>query len=263
MKKTIIALLALAGAAVGAETIEFSPFKDAATSLFGSWSGAGDVTSANDTYTPPYNWQGSIATYTLKNSITLANPGDIFNFSYNYTQGNGNNVLTVSLVGESNVLVTGKGRFSWKAGAQAVYGAHGNSEGFALEQTNNNKIKVMSSDSDDNISSGAPQNETVTLTGAIAWNEERELFMLSFSSSSTNASPGSLSVELGKTFDVSKIILSSSGPATVNVNNVDVDNKASLAALKISATNIPEPTTATLSLLALAGLVARRRRASR
>ena len=50
--------------------------------------------------------------------------------------------------------------------------------------------------------------------------------------------------------------------ASTNIDNILIYNNA-LSATEVKALTIPEPTTATLSLLALAGLAARRRRASR
>ena len=260
-------MFALSGVAA-ADTIELTPFKDSGEGVNGTWSGAGTVSATDDKYTPPYNWSGSIATYALKESITLSNTTDTLSFSYKYTQTQANNVLTVSFVGASDVLVTGKGRFDWAQGVQAVYAEHENAEGFALASTNNTKIKVLASTSSDNISSGAPRNSAVTISGDIAWNTEEDQFILTFSSSSASASPASLSVALGKTFDVNKIVISSSGSSTHNIGTTEspneVDNKAYLSALSLSATTtpvaVPEPTTATLSLLALAGLVMRRRR---
>ncbi len=265
MKRTIIALFALSGVAA-ADTIELTPFKDSGEEVNGIWSGAGTVSATDDKYTPPYNWSGSIATYALKESITLSNTTDTLSFSYKYTQTQANNVLTVSFVGASDVLVTGKGRFDWAQGVQAVYAEHEDAEGFALASTNNAKIKVLDSTSSDNISGGAPRGSAVTISGDIAWNTEEDQFKLTFSSSS--ASAASLSVALGKTFDVNKIVISSSGSSTHDIGTAEspnvVDNKAYLSALSLSATTtpvaVPEPTTATLSLLALAGLVMRRRR---
>lgn len=54
----------------------------------------------------------------------------------------------------------------------------------------------------------------------------------------------------------------STSSAPTNIDNILVYGRA-LSAKEVKALTVPEPTTATLSLLALAGLAARRRRASR
>ncbi len=249
MKKTLIALLALSGVACGATTI-ITPFTD---SSYGTWTGGGTVSSENNSYTGTEgeHWGGDIATYTLTDSILLSNPEDTLTFSYVFeNSSSGNNVLTLALLGDENVIVTGKGVYNWKAGAQAIYEECGEYSGFVMADGNTNStIAKYTVSSTDNITGAVPVGESVTLSGTIAWNEDSEIFQLVFSSDKVSGT--SLTVDLGKTVDIDKVVLTSASNAA---------NKATISNLSLTVNTVPEPATASLSLLGLAALMIRRRR---
>ncbi|MBR4311518.1 MAG: PEP-CTERM sorting domain-containing protein, partial [Akkermansia sp.] len=101
-------------------------------------------------------------------------------------------------------------------------------------------------------SSGKTEFST-TYTGQIAWDSEKNAFVLDLTQL-YNGQEYSASYILGETYDLTGISIALDGNST----NGDKD-VFTVSNFTISHT-VPEPTTATLSLLALAGLAARRRR---
>ncbi|MBQ7022162.1 MAG: PEP-CTERM sorting domain-containing protein [Akkermansia sp.] len=259
MKKTIIALITLAGVTT-ASPITIAPLQDS-TSTYGSWGTTtnGTIDGTADTYTPVSGkkWGGVVDTYTLTDAIVLQNVGDTFEFSYKFTNtagdsNKGDYALTLSLVGASNVIATGHGGYSqYSQGAQVAYTAHNDKSGFIFKD-GNHSTDICEITSFYNISGAVPFNTPATLSGSIAWNETANQFQLTFSSDATGA--GSLDpINLGTKVDVTKLVISYAG----DTGHSDVGN---ISEIKLIANLVPEPTTATLSLLALAGLAARRRR---
>lgn len=247
MKKSLLAILALSGI-VSAAPLTMSLLTSDGDN-YGAWTGSGTVDKVAGTYVPAATWEGCIATYTLNESILLSKPQDTLSFSYEFVNSaSGNCALTVSLVGENKVLGTGKGVEGWYQGAQALYFDLGeNKTGFVFANLGvDENVQEITAASTDNITGATPKSATATLTGTIAWDVESEQFMLTYTSDKVTTSE--LKVALGTTFDVSKIVITSTGTA---------DTCASLSKLTLT---VPEPTTATLSLLALCGLAARRRR---
>lgn len=246
MKKSLLAILALSGI-VSAAPLTMSLLTSDGDN-YGAWTGSGTVDKDAGTYVPEATWKGCIATYTLNESILLSKPQDTLSFSYEFVNSaSGNCALTVSLVGENKVLGTGKGVEGWAQGAQALYFDLGeNKNGFVFADHGvSENVQELAAASGDNISGATPKSQTATLTGTIAWDVESEQFVLTYTSDKVAPE---LKVALGATFDVSKIVITSTGTA---------DTCASLSKLTLT---VPEPTTATLSLLALCGLAARRRR---
>ena len=93
-------------------------------------------------------------------------------------------------------------------------------------------------------------NTAITLSGTVAWNGEAGSYMMSLSDGTSTVDWNLRTTS----FDITGVGFYGDG---ANNNNVTFSN------LSVTATNvtlIPEPATATLSLLALAGLAARRRR---
>ena len=247
MKNSLLAILALSGI-VSAAPLTMSLLTSDGDN-YGAWTGSGTVDKDAGTYVPEATWKGCIATYTLNESILLSKPQDTLSFSYELVNSaDGNCALTVSLVGENMVLGTGKGNENWAQGAQALYFELGeNKTGFVFADHGvSENVQESVAASGDNITGATPKSQTATLTGTIAWDVESEQFMLTYTSD--KVADTELKVALGATFDVSKIVITSTGAANAC---------ASLSKLTLT---VPEPTTATLSLLALCGLAARRRR---
>ena len=250
MKKTIIALFVLAGAASAAIT----PITDATS---GTWSTHGTAVVGTDTISSTNtNWQVDAATYTLKEPLVYANT-DTLSFSFDATNnGTGNSCLTLALIGSSNAIVLGHGTYDKPAdGIQvAVTSNVSITGGYVFAYTNPNDDLTLTAAA--TLSSAMPASgETTTISGSISW--DGDSWMLSLASSATS---DKLSYDLGiTTLDVSKIMVTIEGGGAPD-NASDAWKTPSMSKLSISTPSVPEPTTATLSLLALAGLAARRRR---
>lgn len=89
-------------------------------------------------------------------------------------------------------------------------------------------------------------SETVTVSGAISWKDGQ--FVLDLSANNETGS-----IDLGDNVSINNVLLQLDGP-----NNVST--VPSISNLSMSAYLVPEPATASLSLLGLAGLAMRRRR---
>ncbi len=255
MKKTIITLLALAGVAVADEVFNLST------------AGApdkGDAVVTNGTIAPSAsNWKTfDYAKYALDEAITLSAPVDVLEFSFTVNRPHA--FHSTDTVEKSLTTLT----FALTGGGQAIVVGHNNTSDYTSsaaelqvgtsDRVGNKGYIFRESDIDDcygitatkSLNGGMPF-DTSTITGQIAWNTTNSVFTLTLTSSAWTNNEA-LKFDLGKSVTVDNIVFS--------VNGVDTP---SFTAASVSTDIVPEPTTATLSLLALAGLAARRRRATR
>ena len=248
MKKTIIALMALAGVAMADSIV----LDDA------SWVTDGKATVADGTISTGYtNWQVDTASYTLGKTLSYTQK-DTLTFSFSATSnGTGNSMLTLALIGTTKAIVVGHGTYDKPADElQAAVTDNLTANGYGFASTNpGDDIQLTPGAT---LSGGMPAGgATTTISGSIAW--DGNSYSLTLSSSAVE---NVMSYDLGiTTLDLSKIMVTLEGG-----NGADTEGgwaMASMSNLSISAPAAPaapEPTTATLSLLALAGLAARRRR---
>ncbi len=255
MKKTLIALMALAGVAVAAD-IEINTLTDSATqwnlghantSKRGEPSITGGVISTvlgNGGGT--YDWAQEYAIYTLNKAITLTNVEDSLTLTFTYTPADTNAVALFTLVDSTNKIAISAGQGAYTGALQM--GATTSIDGLFYNFKDESKDSRVLVNATASVESVVVADKALTLQNTIAWSTERNQFV-----SSVKYGDNVLgSVDVGESFSLSSINVSMDGNKNFNVTEV---------ALKASV--IPEPTTATLSLLALAGLAARRRRASR
>ena len=148
------------------------------------------------------------------------------------------------------VLATGKsGCSGYAQGVSADYKAiETGKTGFAFESSNPQGSNIQKLGTANNIAGALPKSNATTLTGLIAWNEVAEQFQLTFSTNATNSEKV---INLGSSFTTTSMVVTSFA---------DTGTSGTLSDISLKVTSVPEPTTATLSLLALAGLAARRRR---
>ena len=230
MKKTIIALLALAGVAAAATEVNYTLTKDATA----TW--------------------GDPETETLGTGITFNETDDILALTYLYT--------TMGTGGSASV------EGSWESPTNKAYA-----------NTYAPKVQLQSGQSDSWTLTFSVKNtgeETITLTGftfdgyCINGGGSDKSADIPVTTSLTGAE--NAAVTLGRAGSTgtaefsTNFVLAAGESKTLEFTLGSAKNYATFAGLTggsvsyVTGAAVPEPTTATLSLLALAGLAARRRR---
>ena len=246
MKKTFITILALAGVAA-ADTITPLAETEGWTYALGrtdrvQWTH--DATAATMTMSNN-NWGQATATYTFADSIT-----DSWNFSLDVARGSASTAFYLTLVGNTTAVTLGNKDYE---SGTVYYGTTDNvtATHYAINANWDNGGTNVSGTA---LVEGAFNNNSVaTISGSTILDADSNVILtLNISSTAmTTPSSATTTINLGKNFALNQIKLGADGPNS-NVNTWVVSN--------MTVSYIPEPATATLSLLALAGLAARRRR---
>ncbi len=253
MKKTIIALMALAGVAAADTVITgadltwdvSTPNKDCTS-----------VNSGNLTYSGG-GWWVNGPTGTLAQSITLG-LDQVLEFSYSCDFSATDSVLTLALANNSGAVVMGKTYNDNVCLGTTTDTGDAVARGYAFGNTNNSGAVANITDytalkdGANNVTFDVNVGNTVNtndVTFTVAYNTTLSQFVGTLAYDGYTAK-----INLGETFSVNAITATFDG-ASAFVGHVND--------IQLKVTTVPEPTTATLSLLALAGLASRRRRASR
>lgn len=249
MKKTLITLLALAGVATADEVFNLST---------AGTPDKGNAVVTNGVITPSKSdWETfDYAKYALDETITLSAPADTLDFSFTvnrpYAEHGGIKsltTLTFALTGGSQAIIVGHNNEQnyTSSAAELQVGTSSSIGDYGYIFRGTNKGECIGVSASKSLNGGMPFGAS-TITGKIAWNTTDSVFTLTLTSSAWTNNEA-LKFDLGKSVTVDNVVFS--------VNGVDTP---SFTAASISTYSVPEPTTATLSLLALAGLAARRRR---
>ncbi len=254
MKKTIIALMALAGVAAADTVITgadltwdvSAPYKDCTS-----------VNSGNLTYSGG-GWWVNGPTGTLTQSITLG-LNQVLEFSYSCDFSSSNSVLTLALANNNGAVVMGKTYNNEVRLGTTTETGDAVARGYAFADTNSNTavanitsftaLKDGVGENANNVTFDVNSGDTVNTNGVtftVAYNTTLSQFVGTLAYDGYTAE-----INLGETFSVNAITATFDGDGAFvgHVNDI-----------QLKVTTVPEPTTATLSLLALAGLAARRRR---
>ena len=202
------------------------------------------------------HWTVGTATYELSSTMGCISASDTLSFSFDATNnGTGNSILTLALIGSSNAIVAGHGSYDKPGDAvQVALTTNTTANGYGFAATNaDDDIELTAAAT---LAGAMPTGGvTTTISGVIAW--DGDSYALTLSSS---AITDTLTYDLGLTsIEVSKLMVTLEGGDNGN-DGADWDKTPTMSNLSVTGKVIPEPTTATLSLLALAGLAARRRR---
>jgi hypothetical protein len=243
MKKTIIALFALAGVAMADTVITgadltwdiSSPYKDCTA-----------VNDGNLTYSGG-GWWVSGPTGTLAESITLGKD-QVLEFSYNVNFNISNSILTLALVNNSGAVVMGKSYGDAVCLGTTTETGDAVSRGYAFSGTNNSGQVANIESGYTSLGADFTINADNKVTFTVAYDTTLAQFVGTLALGDKTAD-----INLGESFGVNAITATFDGAAAY-VGKVN-DMK-----LTVTTIPVPEPTTATLSLLALAGLASRRRR---
>ena len=264
MKKTFITLLALAGVAMG-ETATYSPLTSTVGWTLGDSHTAKDGTPSINTTDGTLNgatiWARSSAIYDVQD-ITLSDEGDSLTVSFTITAGNTNTLLTGALIGNDKAIVLGHGGYSDEGKADAIqYGTTSSDEGIWYNMQkegsamNNPSEGIVYVSTHGNTTGIFSANTPLTLTTSIKWDNAKSQFVATLCYGEGANSSTLTSYDLGASYTLEKLVFSQDGADYQTISNLTiVETQAA------PSSNVPEPATATLSLLALAGLAARRRR---
>ncbi len=256
MKLATTLLIALSAAVASAATTTYTPLtdtegwvlgrRDDGKQLFTIDAAAGTISVTNS------NWGQETAVKQLS-AIALTQPTDSMTFSYTLYNNDNNVPFSVALVGSSQAIVMGTLAYNSSANTQyavtdVLPSTFDSSKAlqYTIEQIATEDIVKLSD-------KGAPY--TITYTASIAWSDTSNQFELSVSDG-TNTHTG---IALGDAVDFNQVYISADGHSG-QWGWTASDLSISVTTADAPSENIPEPTTATLSLLALTGLAARRRR---
>ena len=251
MKKTLITLLALTGVAA-ADTVTIAPLTSSEGWTVGhentrkTINAVLDTTAATLTLTNA-DWSRGYGVYTLADAITLTNVADRLTVSFTINTTNLNSLVTGTLVGSGKAITLGHGSYndSGENGGNGIQsGISTDTTGvfYNMQKSTTGGVFVTP---DKTVDDSFTANTPLTLTTTVEWNTTKSQFVASLSYGETSLT----SYDLGTSYTLDKLVFSLDGSSTQTVSGVSV-----------SANLVPEPATATLSLLALAGLAARRRR---
>ena len=250
MKKTIITLLTFGGIA-SAASIGYNEMTDEQKDgVVGYWADSQTLTSSSDVYKGLSTGTSFTISFDIENINVTATESTIISFGGSHSAAGWD---------DGKLLV----RIS-DTGSLTLINSHGTSTNWYSEYfdgstyVDNDPVSAYTS----NLGLTAADSLTATTTYTFVSDADSQTFTIYKNGTKidqwTNwkTDTGLTGVQLGRRWQ---------GGATLGENesvvfdNVTIWNKA-LSASEISGFVIPEPTTATLSLLALAGLVARRRR---
>ncbi len=249
MKKTIITLLAMAGMSF-ADTITPMTSNDSWT--YANNAGRGNAvldTNVGSLTLSGVRWTQAYAVYDIEN-IQLTSQTDTLKVVFTIQADNTDTLLTGAIVGSNGSMVMGHGAYNDLPGGIQYGTTDSTHNAFYHLQSSGGAaggVKVPAT----NVVGIFAANTPLTLTTDIAWNTTKNLFVATLSYGNDNKTM--VSYDLGTTYTLEKLIFSLDGEetSTMKISGVTVTSEIA---------SIPEPATATLSLLALAGLAARRRR---
>ena len=255
MKKTILSLLVVCGCAAAAHAEQTTLDLFASTEhwqltnkQYPGATPAIDTVNKVLTASAPgqAGWGRGCAIYTFATPISLTNATDTLTFSFDLTQTDADVLSSVALVGDSQTIVMGS-HYNWESlqygliskgtddGADMTYSAGASTwtNYYAANADYGQRYDLIAVDT----------SNPVTISGEIAYANDQ--YVLTLTTGSVTKT-----LNLGDSVQVNQISIALDGPS----NKFPAVSKLTITA------PVPEPATATLSLLALAGLAARRRR---
>ena len=248
MKKTVIALLSLTGVAMGAGGT--ATLGDGITGTWTEYNKQDYITtSSNSISFGGEDWGGATAWITLADTVTLGKD-QVLTFSYTLGKNCSNGIYSISFLGaggQSAFFIGntdyGKDNVAAASVTLATTGFYQNcAQAIRFNAGHSgDRIQAVSADGVDAIDTPTPGEVTAT----IKYDTSASDYILTLS-----AGEFEKDYNLGDSVSFSKIVFTSD----VNANG------QALSGISMSIKSVPEPATATLSLLALCGLAARRRR---
>ncbi len=258
MKKTIIALLALGGLASAAATdavqtgvtsgdttvsldVLAQDWKTGSRLNRPTWTkdSAGDLTLAYS------NWSQAYAIHDLSTNVT-----GVWTFTASVLRSPNDAGFTITLVGLDKALTIGTKEYG---SGTAFYGTTTNvtANGYSFQDALGDIKGTQVTGSTQGAEGVFNNNKTGKISASTALDDNDNVILTLTLNGDAVVTPYTTTINMGKGFTLDKIVVWGDGA------NVATNWKVTDMNLTYS---VPEPTTATLSLLALAGLAARRRR---
>lgn len=250
MKKTIIAaLLSMAGVAMAA-----GGTANLGSGITGTWTEYNmqdSITTDTDSITLPSSWGGPTAWITLDSAISLGQDQTL-TFSYTYSSTTNNGIYGISFQGEGGASAFMIGNTAYGTRDLAASTATLGTTGFYQNKAQN--LRYDAGNSGDRIQTvtGGINLGAVSpglVEASIAFDSTAAAFIMTL-----ECGEQSETLNLGSTVAFDTISFSGDANATQSFTGLSMNITTA------PTTAVPEPTTATLSLLALAGLAMRRRR---
>ena len=269
MKKTLITLMALAGVAAAAETVTttYEPLKETGWTL-ASGRGAGTSNQAKQdiesgvVYTNDPWWKQPYGTFAFADAISLEEKTDSISFSFTLNMDTitlTSSMLTVALEGNSGgsaaTIVMGYGHNysdTDNTNFKSAVVADNSSDVYLFDTTWSDTVAGFTQYNCTSADLLGALSTSTSFTGSIAWDDAASGYILTLAQGGESAS-----YNLGSSYEMTGISIALDGNST---NQKKDDLRVSDLSITKTSLSVPEPTTATLSLLALAGLAARRRR---
>ena len=256
MKKTLIALMALAGVAVGeTNTLDksYTPLVSTDNWTHGTLNHTSWIYSESDqtlTYSPTGASGAAVSTYILSDAL-FAEEGKPLTFSFAISRGSANAGVSFALVGNHHAVVVGTKDYTSGELFSAV-SDNVSAKAYYCSSTwaSQGVVNVGGSSL---LVSALNYNAVATISGSAVINEEGNTILTLSATSTTTEQTSTITYDLGKDFSFNKLVIGADNSGTGT-------GVWSVSGIQMAGRIIPEPATATLSLLALAGLAARRRR---
>lgn len=247
MKRTLVLVAVMASAATAAEPVVYDSLLSSSegwtlgTIRDGRQKFTIDTTAQSLTLTNS-NWGQAYANYSLPTTLTATESLGI-GFSFDVKINDTDSSLTFSLVGTTQAITLGT---SYNANAGNILLGTSTAIGSTVFSFNSDwgtGTGVVTSSS--SIAGVATAGSTITISGSTKYNAETGHHVLTLM-----CGDKSTTLDLGESVDVTRISFGGDGG----------NSRTNFVVSNLSLYTVPEPATATLSLLALAGLATRRRR---
>lgn len=196
------------------------------------------------------NWSQSIAVYDFSERPVCATSDIPLSFSVTLNTAD-QKAYTMALIGTNQTIVVGT-HYDWTPLQYGITSTVDSANAYGFGSWTSSVYKMLDADTEVHaFDTNKAANTPITISGLSSYDTVSGTYSLTLSiGEDTHTITGLENLNVVK--------LSFSGDGTNKQNNTDVTN-VTFSALSLTGAT-PEPATATLSLLALAGLAARRRR---
>lgn len=248
MKKTLVLFAVMAAATTAAEPVVYDSLLSSSEGwTLGSIRGSSNLftidTGANTLTLTNSNWSQAYANYSLPTTLTATENLGI-GFTFDVKINDIASTLTFSLIGTTQAITLGTNYDQDDLFVGTTSATSSNAYSFkAWDGVKAGTSTTVTGSA--SIADVATAGSSITISGSTKYNAETGHHVLTLM-----CGDKSTTLDLGESVDVTRISFGGDGG----------NNRTNFVVSNLSLYTVPEPATATLSLLALAGLATRRRR---